>query len=731
MRGDVESTVKPYRPVVVALMSALTFRILLAAQAAPDTGAPVTFRRDIAPILFDHCASCHRPDGAAPFSLLTYDDARQHARQIVAVTESRYMPPWKPEAGYGEFENERRLNDAQVGLIARWASDGAAEGDSPLPTQPQWAPGWQLGEPDLVVSVPEYVLRPDGTDVFRNFVVHLPGAGVHYVRGVEFRPGSRAIHHANIRVDPTPASRQLDDADPEPGYSGVIANSAEYPDGHFNGWTPGQVPSLAPKELAWPLQVGTDLVVNLHLRPTGKPERIDATIGFFFTNDAPTRTPANLRMGRQNIDIPAGESAYRSSDRYALPVDAEFHVVQPHAHYRPRELKTWAVLPDGSVRWLLYIRTWDFNWQEQYRYHAPFWLPAGTTLFSEYVFDNSASNPQNPDSPPRRVSWGFGSADEMADVWFQVFTRTDAELARLKQDVRLKMATEDAVGYEALLKADPDNADLHDDAALLYVELKQSDQALAHFEAAMRLRPGSASAHYNVGTVLEGQEKKDAAAARYEEAIRLDPDYALAHNNLGNIILERGNTSDAIRHYRDAIQAKPDYAEAHNNLATVLLIPGIGPIDEAIAHLQEALRLQPRYPAARFNLARALRQTKNTRDAVVQYQEALKDSPACTPCLIELAWMLGTNPDGQIRNPPEAVRLATRAVEITRSRDALALDALGCAYAAAGRFDDAITTEIHAADLASGGSTPNMIAAQIRERLDLFRRSMSYVDADR
>jgi len=287
------------------------------------------------------------------------------------------------------------------------------------------------------------------------------------------------------------------------------------------------------------------------------------------------------------------------------------------------------------------------------------------------------------------------------------------------------------VGYEALLNADPDNADLHADAALVDLELRQPALALAHSEAAMRLKPDSAAAHYNVGTVLEEQGKKEQAAAQYEEALRLAPDYAQAHNNLGNILLDGGDASGAMRHYRDAIRAKPDYAEAHNNLASVLMALDPDRIDEAIEHLQEALRLHARYPAAHFNLARALRQKKNARDAVVQYREALRDSPDCAPCLMELAWMLGTNPDRQIRNAPEAVRLAAQAVEISRGRDALALDTLASAYAAAGRFEEAVTTETLATELASGVSMPNTIVGQLRERLNLFRRSMPYVESDR
>src|SRR5207248_361061 len=228
---------------------------------------PVTYSRDIAPILYRQCVTCHQRGGPAPFSLLSYADARQHAMQIAAATRRRYMPPWKPYPGSGPFEGERRLTDAQILLIDRWVASGAAAGDpAHLPPPPRETDGWPLGIPDLVVTLPEYTLRPDGTDVFRNFVVSVPGAGARYVRGLTFRSGNRAVHHANIRVDPTPASRRLDEADPAPGYEGPILRSADYPDGHFLGWTPGQAPPLAPPGLAWRLNAGDVLVVQLHMR---------------------------------------------------------------------------------------------------------------------------------------------------------------------------------------------------------------------------------------------------------------------------------------------------------------------------------------------------------------------------------------------------------------------------------------------------------------------------------
>ena len=609
------------------------------ASASPALD-PVTFTRDVAPILFTQCATCHRPDGPAPFPLLTYDDARRHAAQIAAVTGSGAMPPWKPEPEAARFLDERRLTADQIRTLERWVRDGTPEGPaSDRPTPPRWDGAWRVA-PDLIVTLPEYVLPAGGADVFRNFVVSVPGPNRRFVRGLEFRPGNRAVHHANIRVDPTRASRELDEADPAPGYEGAILKSADYPDGHFLGWTPGQMTPLAPPGLAWQLDAGSDLVVQLHLQPTGKVEHIRPSIALSLTADAPTRVPTMVRLGRQNLDIPAGAAAHRVVDRYVLPVDVEVHAIQPHAHYRARRVEVRAVRPDGTRATLIRIERWDFNWQDQYRYAAPFWLPAGTTLEMEYVFDNSSANPRNPGHPPRRVSWGWRSSDEMADVWIQVMTRSDDDRRRLAPDIRRKMALEDAIGCEILIARDPEYAALRNDAAALYMELGEAQQALTHFRAVARMQPRSASAHYNEGVALDAMGRTADAARAYQEAVALDPDYSAAHNNLGSLLLAERRTSEARGHFERAVAVNPANAEAHNNLGAVLLASGLLPASRAA--LERAIALRPIYPEAHFNLARVAaldgRRDEALREiAVAEAQAAAAGKSALQAQIRELA----------------------------------------------------------------------------------------------
>lgn len=711
-----------------AAVSALTLLALLtmrpswpnlhAEPAQVANGEAVTFTHDIAPILFANCVTCHRPNGPAPFSLLSYDDARRRATQIARVTADRIMPPWKPEPGLEKFVGERRLSASDIARLKTWAETGAKEGDgSQLPAAPAFSSDWQLGQPDLVITMPAYTLRPDGLDVFRNFVVRVPFNGLRFVRGFEFRPASAAVHHANIRIDPTSASRRLDDQDTEPGYEGLILHSADYPDGFFLGWTPGQFAPLAPRGMSWRLSGGSDFVVQLHMRPTGKPERIQPQLGLYFTNEAPVSTPVMLRLGRQNIDIAAGQADYRSTDSYTLPVDAQVQAIQPHSHYRARRVEARATLPDGSVRSLIRIPRWDFGWQDVYRYASPFWLPAGTRIDTEYVFDNSAANPRNPASPPARVVWGFRSSDEMGDVWLQVLTKTDADRVRLSEGFRLKATAEDAVGYEMQIAVNPTYSALHDDVAVLYLELGRPELAVKHFETSLTLHPGSAVASYNLGTALEAAARFDEATAQYEKAVAADPQYAAALVNLGNMRLRSGRIDDAAAEYTKAVDLAPGNADAHSNLGHVLAIRGRA--QEGIEHLQRAIQLRPAFADAHFNLAEAWLASGRVSEAVGQFDETLKLRPDWLVCLIRFSWTLSTHPAAQPGNSDKAITLAARAVELSNRTDAAAFDALAAAYARAQRFDEAVSAASAALTIGEGKLAPG-------DREDIQKRRALY-----
>lgn len=687
------------------------------------TQAPLTFSKQIAPIIFDKCSECHRPDGVAPFSLLTYAAVRQRAMQIATVTKSRFMPPWKAEPGYGDFVGQHPLTDAEIELIQRWVDEGTLEGNpADLPTPPKWPEGWQLGKPDLIVTLPQpYTLPAEGTDVFRVFVIPVPLSAMRYVTGLEFRPGNpRVLHHANIRIDPTSASRELDKQDPTSGYEGGFAPSAEYPDGYFPGWTPGQSDPLLPKGLAWRLDKGTDLVIQLHMRPSGKPEVVNFSVGFFLGDDPPQRTPAMLRLGDQSIDIAAGESDYTIIDSYVLPVDVEVQAVHPHAHSRAREIQGFARLPDGTKKWLIYIKDWDFRWQHVYRYVRPFALPKGTTMTMRYTYDNSTENPRNTPGPPARVRYGWRSADEMGDLWIQVFTRDDRDLLTVNREFRRKFAAEDIIGYRAAIEMDPGNSSAHDDAALLCLELGRYQEAIAHFEASLSLKPDSAVAHFNLGTALMVAGKFEGAMAQFQEALRINPNYAVAHNNLGKVLLSLDRMDEALDHHREALRLAPNTAAAHNNLGIVLMRRG--DLDEALLHFRDALRIEPGSADTHYNIGHALKWRGELIEAVSHFQQAVRLKPDGAPALTSLAWILATAPEETVRNANQAVRFAERAVDLTGRRDVEAIDVLAAAYAAAGLFDRALETSQEAIRLDPAGP----LAAAILERQELYRRQKAY-----
>ena len=551
-----------------------------------------TFTKDVAPIVFDACVTCHRQGGPGPFPLTTYDEVRRRATLIAEVTRTGFMPPWKVAPDVGHFVGQRQLTAREIAIINQWAKSGTPEGDpQALPALPKFAGGWLLGRPDLIVTPDQpFSLPAQQTDAFRIFAIRLPVTKRTYVTGIEFHPGNaRVVHHANIRVDRTPATRRLDDADPLPGYDGLMPRTAEYPEGHFLGWTPGQIAPLVPPELAWTLEPGSDLVVQLHLQPSGAVEDVLPEIGLYFSDRTPARTPTILRLGSQGIDIPAGEAAYVIRDSYVVPVDVQLLAIQPHAHYRARELRGVAQLPDGSSRVVMHIKDWDFRWQHVYREETPIPLPKGTRLSMEYTYDNSASNVRNPELPPARVFWGQRSRDEMGDLWFQLLTSNESDRARLRAEVDGKMTAEDIVGYETMLKVSPNDAELHDDVALLYLGLGFAANAVRHFQASATLKPESAPAHYNLGTALAQAGRFDESIKAFRDALARRPDYALAHGNLGRVLLVKADVAEALGHFQEAVRLDPNNPQNLLGLSEVLAQRGA--FDLAVETLDRALRL--------------------------------------------------------------------------------------------------------------------------------------------
>ena len=562
----------------------LLLPVLLAACRTEPT---VTWSRDVAPILWENCAACHRPGEIAPFSLLTYEEAERRAAQIAEVTRTGFMPPWLPEHGFGDFAGERRLTAGEIATLQTWAGEGAARGDpAERPPSPTWPPGWQLGEPDLVVSLSEpYVVPAEGRDVFRNFVLPLPVEERRWVRTLEFRSDNPpVVHHVILQVDETGAARRRDAEDPGPGFGGMDLSDSHMPDGQFLGWTPGRVPDRGLPGVAWRLDPGTDLTLQLHLTPTGKPEPVTATVGLHYAEGPPTRHPFGLMLGSQEIDIPPGVDDYTIRDRFRLPVDVEALGIYPHAHYLGDRMEVWADLPGGEKEWLIKITDWDFNWQDEYRYREPVPLPAGSVIHMVYTYDNSAANPQNPSHPPRRVTYGYESSDEMGYLLLRLLPESRAErdvlhIAQLEHSLEKRPGEWRARGELGRL-------------LLVRGDLRRAEAMLARaVEEAPPEAPELGGILSHLGQVLGRTGRVDEALPLLERAVERAPDAPATHTNLGVALMTQGRIRDAEREFRRALELDPSSPEALLNLARVL--GATGRRDEAEEVIGRVLQILP------------------------------------------------------------------------------------------------------------------------------------------
>ncbi|HEX8914499.1 MAG TPA: hypothetical protein VF796_19275 [Humisphaera sp.] len=419
--------------VLVALLNAAATSAAELPEVAAPPRQPPTYAGEVAAILFQNCATCHRPGEVAPFPLLTYADASRRARQIARVVGDRLMPPWKPEPGYGHFQAERRLTEQQIATLRAWADAGAPEGDPNLaPPAPTFAKGWQLGEPDLVIEMPEsYALHAEGPDVLRNFVVPVSVDADKMVGAIEFRPGNpKVVHHALVFLDGSGQARKLDAADPGPGYTS-FGGPGFFPSGSLGGWAPGTTPRFLPDGVGRYMKKGWDAVIQIHYHPSGKPETDRSSVGVYYVRKPAKRLVGGIAVENWDIDIKPGDANHKLASGYTLPTATTFLSVAPHMHLLGRELKVRAVLPDGTDRPLIWIRRWDFDWQDNYVLPEPLTLPKGTRIEMETVHDNSADNPRNPNRPPARVRYGEESTDEMSLCIFEVTCDDLGDLLRL------------------------------------------------------------------------------------------------------------------------------------------------------------------------------------------------------------------------------------------------------------------------------------------------------------
>ncbi len=591
----------------------LLFGVVGASLAA--AADPPTFVDDVAPILAANCIECHYDGGIGPFPLVSYQEARRRARQIVEVTESGYMPPWKPDRVHTPaLQGERSLVPEAIAKLRRWLDAGSPSGDLSRLPPPDLPDGeWTIGEPDLVLTFDEpFVVPPEGVDIFRNFVLPIPVEQRRYVRAIEFLPESAlVVHHAIIAFDPTDRSRRLDAAEPGPGFESMDTGGGIHPNGHIVGWTPGQHPYEVHPGTAFAVDPGTDLILQLHLLPSGREERLAPRIGIHFTDTPPTRAGFSLLLREDNIYLPAGSTGIVVAESITLPAPAAVLGMYPHAHYLGKDIRLTATLPDGSQQWLLHIPDWDFSWQSDYRYREPLPLPAGTRIDLRYTYDNSADNPRNPHHPPVDVRAGNSSFDEMGSAVIQFLLEDFADIPKfVETQSRYQIASGD----------------------------------------------GSADAQFNLAVAVERQGRTEEAIAIYQNALAIDPHYVWALHNLGSLRERGGDTQAARRLYEQALASDPTLVETRLNLAELLLRSGA--LRTATETLTAGLELNPDNQTMRLLLANALLaqgRLARAHDELVASLDLKRHDPA---------------------NPPATARLLLTRVHMMSGDDAAAVSQL-------------------------------------------------------
>lgn len=648
-------------------------------SAAAETA--MTWSHDVAPVLYKNCTTCHHPGGAGPFSLLTYADAKRWAPQILNVTQSRFMPPWLPEPGYGDFADVRRLSDDDRALLKRWITGGMAQGDvKDAPAQPHYDTTWQLGKPDLILKTAQsFTLQASGTDVFRNLIMPYPLKETHYVRAMEILPTpARVVHHANVLIDRTGSLRRSH-PDWEAGVPGMEllmdAGNRFDPDSHFLFWKPDSPALVEPDGMPWRLDPGNDLVLNTHMKPSGKPETVSAQVALYFTPDPPVHQPMLLQLdGDDQLNIPPGDSSFVVKDSLTLPVNVEVLGVYPHAHYLGRDMQGWAILPSGEKKWLVWIKDWDINRQSVYRYREPLLLPAGTVLHMKYTFDNTPANPHNPHNPPVRVSAGNRSEDEMSHLWLQVLPVNRPPNA---PDPRLLL--EEAWMRNRLAKSPNDRVSLYNLAAALSGEDKFTEAATV-YEQELKLDPNNARTLTALGAALEGAGQLDQASERYKSAIAIasqaDSGGCDARFDLAHLGLRRGEYAEAEKEFRALLAACPEDAESRSGLGVAL--QGAGRRDEAAHEFSRALELDAGDFTALLNLGSMAAEAGRADPAAKLLEAALRVSPDSAEAHEKLASVYGQQGrlDEALAQLRSAAALAPNDAKVHSSL-AQALDAMG------------------------------------------------------
>ncbi len=427
----------------------------------------VTFNKDVAPVLYKHCATCHRPNDIAPMVLLTYKQARPWASAIREAVLTKRMPPWHADPKYGDFANDARLNEDEIRTLKEWAETGAKEGDpTDLPPAPKFSDEWRLGKPDLIFSIPEErIVKAGERDYNIGIAVPTNLKEDIWVQGVELRPGNRkVVHHAHVFIEMPDAPKSKTTAPaqenpfPELDRKKIFFNDGQthvkldapvindgcshpaggdFPNTSHSGesgilasYLPGREPDHWPAGFGRRVPAGAILKFQIHYSSTtGKDETDRTSVGLILSKEPPQQLVQRLDVHNHFFKIPAGAPNQEVTACYSFDRDVELLTYTPHMHYRGKDMKFETEHPDGTFETLLWVPKYDFEWQTTYRLTHPLNIPKGTRLRITAHFDNSANNPKNPD-PARVIRWGEPSNEEMMDGWFEYLVPNNKNLTR-------------------------------------------------------------------------------------------------------------------------------------------------------------------------------------------------------------------------------------------------------------------------------------------------------------
>ena len=400
---------------------------MLVAATYQGWSQDVTFHADVAPIIYQHCTSCHRSGEIAPMPFTTYGEVAPYGEFIEFVTSTGYMPPWSPDPAYSHFVGENVLSPEQIETLAAWVDAGKPEGNpADNPGLPDFISGSQIGTPDLVLPMAEpYDHGGDMTDQYQVFVLPTGFDDATAISALEVMPGnSKVAHHAILGLDISGTAAQLDAADPAPGYESFGGFGFDAESSFFGAWVPGALSVAYPPGIGRTIPAGADLLLQMHYGPTPVPESDLSEVNVFLSDTPIEREVYTAIMGPQHLDapfiLPPGQVSHFHG---TLPVTADVSLlsIAPHCHLIGSSWLVYATSPDNQDTIpLISIPEWDFNWQGFFTFPHLTKVPQGYTLHGEATYDNTANNPFNPNDPPAWVTFGEATGDEMFFVFIDL-----------------------------------------------------------------------------------------------------------------------------------------------------------------------------------------------------------------------------------------------------------------------------------------------------------------------